>query len=116
MDLPALYDAGKINQRAAHIIDCMARTGYPFPNSCGRTDQFRNEDSISVKFTIEADQKYRFSSPELIGKYSTSKKLLLNDITIREGEVFDMEMVKESQRRLRSRSYIADVITGLREY
>jgi translocation and assembly module TamA len=112
MDLPALYDAGKINQRAAHIIDCMARTGYPFATVAVELISSEMRDSISVKFTIEADQKYRFSSPELIGKYSTSKKLLLNDITIREGEVFDMEMVKESQRRLRSRSYIADVIPG----
>jgi outer membrane protein assembly factor BamA len=114
---PFLYDAGLIRERVEQVSRSLAEKGYPFASIAidikrePHSDEC-NTDSASIMFTVRLDQKCVVSSPLLTGKYTTSKKVLLNDITLKKGEIFNYAKIKESEIRLKSRSYITDVVAS----
>ncbi len=112
MDLPAPYDAGKINSRAGQIARFMAQRGYPFASVAVQIEESGSRDSLFVKFIIRADQKSFFSSPVFSGETTTSRKILMNDVLFRDGDLFNINKVEQTEKMLKSRSYIADVVAG----
>ena len=106
---PTSYNAGEINRRMNGIGRFLAENGYPFASI---VVNFKNLmlDSLSLSFSIETDQKYLFSKSRIYGSFTTKKRVIQNDILFREGEPYNIKKVEESQRRLRSRFYVADAV------
>lgn len=107
---PCYYDAGDISARTSEIGGTLARKGYPFARTIIEIMPVSSiHDSLTVIFNIYPDLKYRFTSPLLEGNFKTKKRLLLKDIKIKEGDLFNIDRVEESAENLRSRQYIANV-------
>jgi hypothetical protein len=116
--LPCPYDAGFIQFLAKKTISFLGARGYPFAamtvtvraaiDSSGRGGGKRRQ-ALVVVFTVHENGRYAFARPLLIGTFKTGRKLLLHDVTIREGDLFDLRKVEESREKLLSRPYVASV-------
>ena len=116
--LPCPYDAGLIQSLAKKTISFLGARGYPFAalsvtvratiNSSSKSGEKRRQ-ALVVVFGVRENGRYAFARPLLTGHFKTGRKLLLHDVTIREGETFDLRKVEESGERLLSRPYVTSV-------
>jgi outer membrane protein assembly factor BamA len=114
IEYPVCFDAGDVKARADQIGHILAETGYPFANISIDISKNKNPvsgiaDTARIFFKISPDQKYRFNEPMLKGNYKSSRKLLYNDIQFRKNDLFNINDVEETVRRLSSRQYITNV-------
>ena len=101
------YDAAVAARRAKELVEVFTGNGYPFASV---TVDFRSADtpdSLTAVYYIAAENKYRFAPPRLLGSFTTGRKLLLHDLAIEPGGIFDQRLIGSSIERLMSRSYIA---------
>lgn len=115
---PIPYDAGYIQSLAKKAIYFLGCRGYPYA-SLSMAVHVRIDSTvqhgtarrqiITVVFDVRDNGRYAFAKPLLLGKFKTSRKLLLHDVPITEGALFDLRKVEESRDRLQSRQYIASV-------
>jgi len=61
--------------------------------------------------TSRADQRHVFGSVVNAVHLPTRESVIRGELLFNEGEMFDMELLKESERHLRALGYIGDVIT-----
>jgi len=118
---PRAYDAGELRALANKTLYFFGRRGFPFAGlSVDITDssaimRARPElprAELAVIFTVSENGFYAFGRPRLLGKTKTNPRLLLRDISAKQGAVFDIKKIEESTIRLRSRPYISSVETG----
>jgi outer membrane protein assembly factor BamA len=118
-EFPRRYDAGEIGKRVAQIARRCAEKGYPFatiavaiaPPSTAPSIQ-AEPDSLTVTYRVNSDRKCLFAAPRLIGARSTKSKLLLRDVVVQKGSVFDVRKIEETVERLNLRAYIAAASVG----
>jgi len=113
---PCFYDAQEIRFLANKTISIMTTKGYPFASlsidiipDTQSSLKYTNNHSYNIIFNINENGKYFFSSPLIIGSYTTNKRLLLNDIVFKDGSLFDYRKIWQSQLKLLSRPYISNV-------
>lgn len=108
--LPRPYDGGEIQLLAKKTIHALGARGYPYASLSVNVRPSAGQGLI-VDFDVRENGKYAFAKPLIVGKLTTSRRLLLHDIVFREGEPFDLRKVEESRNRLLSRPYVtsADV-------
>ncbi|MBN1127576.1 MAG: hypothetical protein JXA71_01220 [Chitinispirillaceae bacterium] len=115
-ELPAWYDAGAIKERTAYLAHRMAECGYPFARiavSISPGSFTGIVDSISVLFRIITGRECLFASPRLVGVSVRNHRLFLRDLTVREGEPFDLRKIDASREALARRPYVSSVTTGM---
>ncbi len=106
--LPYPYDAGRIRQRADQLNRLLADNGFPFASVTININNI-SEQNLSIDYVIFTDQICRFASPMFTGPFVTRKKILLKDYTPGYGELFNMQRVLDSEKRLLGRPYIKNV-------
>ena len=116
--LPFFYDAGYIESLAKKTIYYLGCRGYPFASldvsihshvdSAGNCGGCKRQE-LALVFDVRDNGRYAFSRPLLLGKFKTSRKLLLHDIAVTDGATFDIRKVEESCERLQSRPYVASI-------
>lgn len=122
---PIPYDAGLLQGLARQSVAFLANRGYPFAQldldiTFRDTVATRNSASRSgtagrrciIHFTIETQKKCYFDEPVLLGNFQTKNKIILRDIILKRGEVFDEKKVAVSRARLAMRPYITQVRAG----
>lgn len=102
-----LYNAAIPANRAEELVEQFTNNGYPFAKITIDVKSTGQAHSLTVVYHIEADKRYRFAAPRLRGSYSTSQQLLLHDLAIKPGSLFDNRAIGLSLERLESRTYIA---------
>jgi outer membrane protein assembly factor BamA len=116
---PRPYDAGELRTRAAQIGRFCAERGYPYasislslapPPAAGIIVD--RQDTMTAVFRVQVDRKCFFAPPRLSGMRSTGQALLLNDVTVRGGDLFDIRKIEESVERLNGRPYVAAATAG----
>jgi outer membrane protein assembly factor BamA len=117
LPLPRVYDAGEISGRIAQIGRRLARKGYPFATIAVSIAQrpstgIASPYSLRVVYHIRPDQLCYFTEPRLAGARSTKSTLLLYDVLVRRGQLFDARKIEETLVRLNRRSYIESAETG----
>jgi hypothetical protein len=117
--LPMYYDAAFIVKRTAEIGRRMAECGYPFARvsvaiSQGGVTKMESaaQDTFVVAYHIEPDRKCVFASPRLIGPLSTRRSVLLNDVPVREGDIFDIRKIETATESLNRRPYVTYAAVG----
>lgn len=113
--IPYQYDAGRIRQRADQLNRVLADNGYPFANVTIDVNGKNECGDVSLRYIVFTDQFCRFVSPSFYGPFVTRKKILLNDFKIRHGDIFNLQKVVESEKRLKNRQYIKEVIISAPE-
>jgi len=103
---PRPYDAAWVGERAAQTGRIFTSHGYPFVTVSISINQLAGKDTVEVLFYVESDRQYRFAPPQLTGKFSTRRRLLLGDISIKPDSLFDHNAIEQSTARLESRPYI----------
>jgi hypothetical protein len=88
---PIPYDAGYIQSLAKKAIYFLGCRGYPYASLSitlnARIDSTAEHGAarrqiISVVFDVRDNGRYAFAKPLLLGKFKTSRKLLLHDIPL----------------------------------
>ncbi|MBN1130847.1 MAG: hypothetical protein JXA71_17800, partial [Chitinispirillaceae bacterium] len=113
--LPSRYDAGAVGERTAQIARRMAECGYPFSRiavSFARSASGGAGHSLSVAYRVFPDRECYFAAPRLVGATGKNHKLLLRDVTVREGERFDIRKVDASRDALERRPYVSSARAG----
>lgn len=114
--MPYLYDAGRIRQRADQLNRLLADNGFPFANvtinmkGVSSNNQYSND--FSIVYVVFTDQICQFGAPFFHGPFTTRKKILLNDFIPRYGQLFNMQKVTDSEKRLKRRPYIKNVVVS----
>ncbi|MBN2035915.1 MAG: hypothetical protein JW768_04160 [Chitinispirillaceae bacterium] len=119
-DLPQYYDAGSVKERTAQIARVLAERGYPFARVAVSINGMINDssarisepESLSLHFKILPDRKCLFAAPRLTGATVTKRTLLLRDVAIREGDLFDVRKIDATVEALGKRNYIAFAAPG----
>ncbi len=117
---PIPYDAGLIRALARKTVIHLTRKGFPFANTSltisdsqhGRHDTTsisQPRKHLTIQFTVHTGKKCVFSSPLFLGVFQTKETLLAQDILFTRGQIFDARKIETSQKRLLTRSYIANV-------
>ncbi|MBN1307298.1 MAG: BamA/TamA family outer membrane protein [Chitinispirillaceae bacterium] len=116
LDLPAAppypqpFDAAKVRERAGEIGRTYTRCGYPFVSVTADLATDRN-DTIVLTFHVDPEEHCVFSRPELTGSFSTKRTLILRDLSITPGGLFNHQAIDQSLERLQTRNYIAAAAT-----
>lgn len=106
---PYPYDAGRIKQRADRLSRLMANNGFPFANVTINLKKAVEQNGLTVEYVVFTDQTCHFAAPYFYGPFVTKEKILLKDFLPRQGQIFDMQKVIDSEKRLRRRPYIKNV-------
>jgi outer membrane protein assembly factor BamA len=118
--LPMYYDAAMIVKRTAEVGRRMAECGYPFarvsvaisPQGGVAKMAGAAQDRFVITYRIEPDRKCVFALPRLIGPLSTRRAVLLNDVPVREGDVFDIRKIETATESLNRRPYVTYAAVG----
>lgn len=118
--LPKYYDAALIAKRTAEVGRRMAERGYPFArvsvviSSRGKDMRMAGavQDKLVIAYHIEPDRKCVFACPRLIGPLTTRRAVLLHDVPVREGDIFDIRKIETATESLNRRSYITHAAVG----
>jgi outer membrane protein assembly factor BamA len=110
---PHRFDASDVSRRAREITTTCADNGFPFvmvtvdpvPDSTSAN----GSDSLIVKYVVIPDEQCVNAQPILYGLKYCSPRLIYNDISIRQGETYNLQKQLNSVNRLKNRSYIAEV-------
>jgi hypothetical protein len=106
---PYPYDAGKIRKRADQLSRLMADNGFPFANVTINLKKHVEQNTLAIEYLVFTDQTCHFAAPFFYGPFVTSEKILLKDFSARQGQIFSMQKVINSEKRLRRRPYIRNV-------
>ena len=109
---PRRYDAGELRERVTDIGRRLAEQGYPYAAIAVAMAPFGANDSLAVTFRVQPDRRCLFAAPRLAGAKSTKQRLLLRDVLVKKGEVFDIRKIEASLEALRRRQYIACAEAG----
>jgi outer membrane protein assembly factor BamA len=110
-ELPRRYDAAGIKERTRQIGRRLAECGYPFARITVAIASTA-DDSLFVRYHVFPDRKCLFAAPRLIGAASTKQALLLHDVLVRRGDLFDVRKIDASREALGRRPYIVRATTG----
>ena len=108
---PRKYDAGEIRERVAEIGRYLTETGYPFA-TISVSIASSAEDTLTVTYQVRPDRRCLFAVPQLIGARATRQQLLLHDVQVKKGELFDIRKVEATREALRRRPYISYAEVG----
>lgn len=119
---PTFYDAGTLQSFAQQALSFLAKRSFPFAKLFISISSNINTDTTSdtansgttgnhliVQFTIDTKKKSVFDSPLFFGEFKTKEKIIARDIVFRKGQLFDINKVETSQKRLESRYYIENI-------
>ncbi len=121
LSFPRPYDAGEIARLAGAAALFCAQRGYPFATVAIAIDSARsaqlsmNGDGrrrLKVALVTEPDTRCAFDRALFTGEFRTRRELLSRDMAFKHGDTFDTRRIEESQKRLLSRDYIAEVSPG----
>lgn len=112
--LPRPFDAAVVKARAEELNSVYTQHGYPFAQVTITMDALPaagavHSDSLSIAFRVDPERQYRFAQPQLRGTVTTQKRLLLHDVAITPGALFNSAALDRTREQLVSRSYIASV-------
>lgn len=110
---PRKFDASEIGSRARQITKTCADNGYPFVkvtvDPVADSSSTAIADSLIVNYHVFPDEQCVNAQPVLYGLKYCSPRLIYNDISIRPGERYNLQKQLNSVRRLKTRSYIAEI-------
>jgi outer membrane protein assembly factor BamA len=118
--LPEYYDAAMIVKRTAEVGRRMAECGYPFarvsiaitrPESDTRMAGAA-QDTVLIAYRVEPDRKCVFAPPRLVGPLTTRRTVLLHDVPVREGDIFDIRKIETATESLNRRPYVTYAAVG----
>jgi outer membrane protein assembly factor BamA len=118
--LPEYYDAAMIVKRTAEVGRRMAECGYPFarvsiaisrPESDTRMAGAA-QDTVLIAYRVEPDRKCVFAPPRLVGPLTTRRTVLLYDVPMREGDIFDIRKIETATESLNRRPYVTYAAVG----
>ncbi|MBN2188680.1 MAG: BamA/TamA family outer membrane protein [Chitinispirillaceae bacterium] len=108
---PRGYDAGDLRRRVAEIGRRMAEKGYPFAHISVSISSTA-PDSLAVSCEVRLDRKCLFAAPQLIGAKATRRQILMRDVRVRTGELFDIRKIEATCGALLRRPYIRSAQAG----
>jgi outer membrane protein assembly factor BamA len=118
---PRKYDAGEIRERVAEIGRRLAEKGYPFATIAVSISPFGDSgvhapslpaDTLRVAYGVRTDRKCFFAEPRLIGARETRQGLLLLDVQVKKGGLFDSRKIEATLEALGRRTYIEHIDVG----
>lgn len=117
---PRPYDAGEVSSRVVSIGRRLAEKGFPFatvsviitPVPAPLYRKSGRFDSLLLEYRILTDRKCLFADPLLLGAKSTRRSLLLHDVAMKPGDLFDIRKVEATLDALSRRPYISDATLG----
>ncbi len=113
VQLPMPYSASFVRALADTAIRYFASRGYPFAQLSTRITTHRASEppggNARLTFYIDPREQYAFGASVIGGTTQTRRDLLMRDIGLPPGEVFDIRLIRNSLERLNSRPYISSV-------
>ena len=118
--LPKYYDAALIVKRTAEIGRRMAECGYPFarvsvtisPEGSTLRTTGAMQNRLVIAYRIEPDRKCVFAQPRLVGPHTTRRTVLLHDVPVHEGDIFDIRKLETATESLNRRPYVIAASVG----
>jgi outer membrane protein assembly complex protein YaeT len=82
------------------VVDYLGGQGFAKAELQGKAvvDPKKNEASISL--TVSAGRQYRFGSITIQGPENIDPAIILSRVTFKEGELYDLKQIRESQRNI----------------
>ena len=108
---PQKYDAGGLRRRVAEIGRRLSEKGYPF-SDISVSISFSPPESLTVAYEVRLDRKCLFAAPQLIGTLATKRDLIMRDVQMKKGELFDIRKIEATREALMRRPYILNVEAG----
>ena len=103
------FSPEKIDQAAAAIREYYTARGYL--DAGVRAERVPNMDTraIDVVFRVRESEKFYVESIEVEGNTITKTRVILRELALRPGDVFDLKRMETSKRRLTNTRYFGDV-------
>lgn len=122
ISFPFEYNILSINRFARSLLIFLANRGFPFArlstsithapllgDTSKSSSSKQSEEELVITFQIDTQRKCVFGKPLFSGTIKTNKDVLAQDMVFRPGQIFSLEKVENSRKRLLSRAYINDV-------
>lgn len=103
------FSPEKIDQAAAAIREYYTARGYL--DAGVRAERVPNMDTraIDVVFRVRESEKFYVESIKVEGNTITKTRVILRELALRPGDVFDLKRMETSKRRLTNTRYFGDV-------
>lgn len=104
-----VFSPAKVDDAATAIRDVYSSSGYL--ESGVRAERVPNMETgrIDVVFRIRESEKFYLESIRVEGNTKTKAQVIIRELALRPGDVFDRTRMDVSQRRLQNTSYFEDV-------
>lgn len=104
-----VFSPSQVDQAVAAIRDYYGAHGYL--ESSVRAERVPNLDTgrIDVTFRISESEKFYVESIKIEGNTKTKAQVIIRELALRPGDVFDRTRMEVSQARLRNTSFFQDV-------
>jgi outer membrane protein assembly factor BamA len=109
--LPQPYNASIVNSLVRQVVNYFCCRGYPYASVSVHIDTVGIQ-SVGVLCEVTKGNPCVFGLSRFIGAKKTWPSLLAADVSWVPGSVYDVRAVRESEERLRTRTYIATVTAG----
>jgi outer membrane protein assembly factor BamA len=110
--VPRRYDAGDISRRVAEIGRRMTERGYPFA-TISVSISSSDPESLVVAYEVRPDRKCLFAAPQFVGAQATRRQIILRDVQVKKGELFDVRKIEATREALLRRQYILSAEAGI---
>ncbi|MEC7839405.1 MAG: outer membrane protein assembly factor BamA [Chlamydiota bacterium] len=103
------YSPERIRSTLQNITNLYGRCGYIEANVNFEPKLECNDRTYSVHFTIEEGEKYCVGLIKVIGNCSTQTRVILHETLLTPGEVFNLDKLTLTERRLQNIGYFENV-------
>ena len=103
------FSPSQVNEAVSAIRDYYGSRGYL--DSSARAERVPNLEtgSIDVVFRVRESEKFYVESIKVEGNTKTKATVIIRELALRPGDVFDSQRMEVSQARLRNTSFFEDV-------
>lgn len=103
------FSPSQVNEAVSAIRNYYGSRGYL--DSSARAERVPNLEtgSIDVVFRVRESEKFYVESIKVEGNTKTKAKVIIRELALRPGDVFDSQRMEVSQARLRNTSFFEDV-------
>lgn len=104
-----VFSPSKINQTEELLRDAYGQVGYIDTYAIAEKRPNINTGAIDINFAIHESEKAYVETIKIFGNSKTKSKVILRELALAPGDIFDLVRMKNSQRRLENTRYFEEV-------
>ncbi len=105
----SVYSPEKLRQSVSAIKDLLGSRGYIDAQIIPDTKLIESKKEYSINFQIVEGSRFRVGLIKVFGNQRTDTPVILHEILLTPGEIFDSTMLQKSEERLRNIGYFKNV-------